>query len=219
MSVIHVPRGLRDMQCLPHGAGTRPSALRDDAAGVKPVQRTVADIYRRAASTHPWALFLFKLVRAQRPERVLELGTNLGVAAAYLNAALDLNGTGHLTTIEGDPTLAELASEHLEATSERAADVIQGRFQDVLPKLLPRVAPLDLVFLDGHHEDRPTRDYFAQIAPHLAPHALVVFDDVEPWRGVYRAYRAVMGANPGARAVHLGKIALLQGDGSGWRAC
>jgi predicted O-methyltransferase YrrM len=35
-----------------------------------------------------------------RPERVLELGTAHGVSAAYVAAALEANGQGHLTTVD-----------------------------------------------------------------------------------------------------------------------
>lgn len=196
-----------------HGAGTRRHALQDDAAGVRQDQRVVADVYGTAASPHPWALFLFKLVRELRPRYVLELGTNLGVSACYLNTALALNGQGRLTTVEGDASFAEIARHHLARTTRHPVDVVVGRFQDVLPELLPRIAPLDLVFLDGHHEEEATLRYFEQIAPYLSPRACVVFDDVEPWRGVYQAYRRLHRARPDLFAVHLGKIALLLGDG------
>jgi predicted O-methyltransferase YrrM len=39
-------------------------------------------------------------IRSTAPERILELGTAHGVGAAYMAAALDANGTGHLTTVD-----------------------------------------------------------------------------------------------------------------------
>src|SRR3954467_15050519 len=39
-------------------------------------------------------------VRATRPAEVLELGTAHGVGAAYLAAALEDSGGGHLTTVD-----------------------------------------------------------------------------------------------------------------------
>jgi predicted O-methyltransferase YrrM len=39
-------------------------------------------------------------VRASRPEQVLELGTAHGVSAAYMAAALEANGYGHVTTVD-----------------------------------------------------------------------------------------------------------------------
>jgi predicted O-methyltransferase YrrM len=52
-------------------------------------------------------------IRNDRPGRVLELGTAHGVSAAYMAAALEANGEGHLTTVDHagadyDPSPGEL---------------------------------------------------------------------------------------------------------------
>jgi predicted O-methyltransferase YrrM len=39
-------------------------------------------------------------IRATRPEQALELGTAHGVSAAYIAAALEANGSGHLITVD-----------------------------------------------------------------------------------------------------------------------
>lgn len=39
-------------------------------------------------------------VTEAKPEQVLELGTAHGVSAAYIAAALEANGRGHLTTVD-----------------------------------------------------------------------------------------------------------------------
>src|ERR1022692_4402594 len=39
-------------------------------------------------------------IRATRPEQGLELGTAHGVSAAYIAAALEANGSGHLITVD-----------------------------------------------------------------------------------------------------------------------
>lgn len=61
---------------------------------------------------------IYEHVRKTKPAHVLELGTAHGVSAAYIAAALDANGDGHLTSVDSShftwrhPTPAEL----LEAT-------------------------------------------------------------------------------------------------------
>jgi predicted O-methyltransferase YrrM len=52
-------------------------------------------------------------VRASRPDQLLELGTAHGVSAAYMAAALEANGQGHVTTVDHagatyDPSPAEV---------------------------------------------------------------------------------------------------------------
>jgi predicted O-methyltransferase YrrM len=164
------------------------------------------------------ALLLFRLVRELRPARCLELGTNLGISAAYQAAALLLNGGGALHTVEGAPTLAELSRGHL-ASLQLAAEVHEGRVLDVLPRLLPRTAPLDYVFIDGHHDGPATVGYFAQIHPHLSPGALVVFDDIAWSSGMAGAWTTIQ-ADPRVRvAVSLGTmgVCIVGGEGDALR--
>jgi predicted O-methyltransferase YrrM len=196
-----------------HGAGTRGLMLSE----TKPRARRVADVYRRAAARPAWGRLLFSLVRELRPQRVLELGTSLGVSAAHLASALALNevegfGAGRLLTIEGDPGVAELARGHLGdlALGDRV-DVVTGVFADALPRILVERGPFDLVFVDGHHDEVATLAYWRMLRPHLAPGACVGFDDIEPGRPVRRAWRRIIAAErgEGAGAVDLVGLGLL----------
>jgi len=164
------------------------------------------------------SLLLFRLVREFRPARCLELGTNVGVSAAYQAAALALNGGGELHTVEMSPPLAELSRVHL-ASVGLAAEVHTGRFADVLPALLARTAPLDYVFIDGHHDGPATVGYFAQIHPSLRPGALVVFDDIAWSSGMAEAWATIQ-ADPRVRvAVGLGTMGacIVGGEGDAIR--
>jgi predicted O-methyltransferase YrrM len=200
------------LRVVDHGAGTR-SGLRSETS--KPAERRVAAVYRRAAASPGWGRFLFGLVRARRPRRVLELGTSLGVSAAHLAAGLALNEaeggpSGRLVTLEGDPGLAALASDALAGLGHAGrAAVVVGPFAETLPGVLAAHGPFDLVFLDGHHEEAATIRYFDLIRPHLTPGACVLFDDVEPGRPVRRAWRRVLATTPHAGAADLLGLGLL----------
>jgi predicted O-methyltransferase YrrM len=52
-------------------------------------------------------------IRSERPEQALELGTAHGVSAAYIAAALDSNGQGHLTTVDHGAASFEPSAEDL----------------------------------------------------------------------------------------------------------
>lgn len=47
---------------------------------------------------------VYRHIRETRPTQVLELGTAHGASAAYIAAALEENGTGHLTTVDQSGT-------------------------------------------------------------------------------------------------------------------
>ena len=183
--------------------------------------RYISSMYKRAATGPAWGRFLFGLVRARRPQRVLELGTNLGVGAAHLAQALCLNEEedgerGRLVTLEGDPGLATRAAGALarlghpvgEGPDDRVRVVI-GPFADTLAPTAQAEGPFDLVFVDGHHTEAAALDYLATLDPHLAPDALVVLDDVEPGRPVRQAWRRYRAGRPAAPAFYAGKYGLV----------
>ncbi|MEM0964507.1 MAG: class I SAM-dependent methyltransferase, partial [Bacteroidota bacterium] len=168
-----------------------------------------------------WGRFLFGLVRGLRPKRVLELGTNLGVGAAHLSAALALNEqergpAGDLVTLEGAPALAARAAGALARLGHRVGDedgcrvrVVVGPFTETLEAAVDPARPFDLVFIDGHHEAEAALAYLDVIRPALSDGAVVILDDVEPGRSVRQAWLQLRETNPRAPAVYLVKYGLL----------
>ena len=200
------------VEVVDYGAGTQ--------GGTRPPVRGVAEVYRRAATGPAWGRFLFGLARGLRPRRVLELGTNLGVGAAHLAAALALNDAdgprggapGRLVTLEGAPALAALAGEHLRGLGHGVGaggrvEVVVGPFAETLPGVAAS-GPFDVVFVDGHHEPQAALGYLGTLAGALAPGAVVVLDDVEPGRPVRRAWRHLRQTTP-APAFYAGRYGLI----------
>ena len=58
-------------------------------------------------------------------------------SASFQAVALTLNGKGKIVTVEGDPTLASIAQKNFNKLSLSTASVETGRFQDILPVVLP----------------------------------------------------------------------------------
>lgn len=165
-----------------YGAGHTLRLLSTGRKKKEKVSRSIASIVSTSTVSRHWGIFLFKLVREFQPNNILELGTNAGISASYIQAALDLNANGgHVVTIEGDPMLASIAKETISKVSDNAVEIINGKFQDVLPPLLNRSDPYDFVFIDGHHEEQAMFDYFTEIYPRLSSRAFVIFDDIYPW--------------------------------------
>jgi predicted O-methyltransferase YrrM len=192
------------------GSGPRSELLATLSRPGTSTPRTIGSIYRSSAISHAWGVFLFKLVRELKPALILELGTNLGVSAAYLSTALNVNGGGKLITVEGDETLAEMAREALEKVCPNTATVECGRFTEVLPRIMRKGVAFDMVFVDGHHEYEATIRYFQMFRPGLSHRSCVVFDDVSPWfPGVRRAWNEIRSSEKDFVSFSTGKIALL----------
>jgi predicted O-methyltransferase YrrM len=116
--------------------------------------------------------------------RAAEIGTGVGVGAAWIASALPPGAP--LVTVEVDPALAAAAARLFgEDTDVR---VLAGAWQDVLPP----EAPFDLLFVDA---DDAKDDVEATLGL-LAPRGLVVLDDFTPARPGPDARREVWLGHP-----------------------
>ena len=182
-------------------------------AGVE-IADTIGHVCQVASKSPFWCCVLFKLIRSMHPNVCIEMGTAVGVSAAYQAAALKLNGHGTLLTLEGSSSLADIARSNLRQLGLDTAEVVAGRFQDTLPGLLAARKPVDYVFVDGHHEEKATCAYFEQLLPFLAEAALLVFDDITWTEGMKRAWNTIAHDRRVGIAVDLGPIGLCVVDRS-----
>ena len=153
-------------------------------------EAVVGEVAAKRSKRFPWTLALFEIVRHAGAKNALELGAAYGVSAAYQAAAIAVSGGGRFTTIEGDPAQATIARSNL-ADLGLDASIVVGRFQDVLAGVLDELAPIDYVFIDGHHERDATIAYFERIIPALDEGAIVVFDDISWSDGMREAWATV----------------------------
>lgn len=187
-------------------SGTQRSPQEMDA-GV-PVTSTLAEISQKVSKPPLWCALLFHLVRGHKPNRCLEMGTAVGVSAAYQSAALALNGHGRLKTLEGSESLAAVAERNFRRLGLDNVEVGVGRFQDTLEDAIESLAEVDYAFIDGHHDEQATLRYFDTLYGSLARPALLVFDDVAWSDGMRRAWQALCGDQRVSAAVDLGSLGI-----------
>jgi predicted O-methyltransferase YrrM len=192
-----------------YGAGNPDSnrAQAEMQAGVEVVD-TLGHISQVASKPALWCLLLFKLIRIVRPSSCLEMGTAVGISAAYQAAALKLNRHGFLVTLEGATSLADIARNNFKQLDLDTVEVVPGRFQDTLTGVLTNRQPVDYVFVDGHHDEQATRAYFEHILPFLAEKALLVFDDIAWSKGMKRAWNTLAKDSRVGVAVDFGPVGL-----------
>lgn len=166
-------------QTVPILYSPRPGSAGNDAsAAARPPHGQVLEFtLERVASTgkgRRWGTFLHLLSAAAKARNILELGACAGLSGCYLSATEHCR---RFVTVEGAPALAAIAARSLQQAGHRAT-VINALFDEALDRLLPPEEPLDLAFIDGHHEKIATLHYFERIAPHVRPGGLVIFDDI-----------------------------------------
>jgi predicted O-methyltransferase YrrM len=117
---------------------------------------------------------LYALVRAIRPQTVVEFGTSFGISTIYLAAAVTDNGTGRVITTELSSKKAAAARANLrEAGVSEPVTVLEG---DALRTLADVNGPVGLVLLDGWKN--LCLPVLRLLEPVLAPGALVAADDI-----------------------------------------
>lgn len=116
---------------------------------------------------------LYALVRATRPQTVVEFGTSLGLSGIHLAAAVKDNGSGRVVTTELSAAKIETARRNFaEAGVAEVITVLEG---DALQTLASLDGPVGFVLLDGWKE------FYLPVVkllePRLAPGTLIVADN------------------------------------------
>ncbi len=137
-----------------------------------------------------WDTLLFQLVRNLKPLTSVEIGTCVGISAAYLGLAQKLNGEGKLTTLEGSPYRSEIARETFQKVQANV-NIAVGKFDVTLRQILDNTEPIDFAFIDGNHRFAPTVDYFKALLPRLATESVLVFDDINYSPEMQRAWKKI----------------------------
>lgn len=171
-SNVSVPR-------IDYGAGTQK---------VKSLEVNIRSIAQNALSKPTQCRILFNIINHYKCKNVLELGTSLGVSSAYMAAA---NHSGHVTTCEGNPYIADWANEFHQKLGFKNIRILKGAFLDTLPLYLKQTEKLDFAFIDGHHSEEPTLQYFKLILSKCHNDSLIVIDDIYWSPGMTSAWKSI----------------------------
>jgi hypothetical protein len=126
-------------------------------------------------------LIQYAIVRAVRPETIVETGVANGVSSAHVLLALHKNHQGTLHSIEiGDSTYLPAGRE----PGWVVPDWLRGRWKfhlgdakQILPGLVRELPPLDLFTHDSLHTYEHMNFEFEQVFPFLRPGGLLIADD------------------------------------------
>ena len=143
---------------------------------------------------------LWCLIRHLKPQNVIETGVAHGVTSRFILEALERNGSGHLWSIDLPPLERPWRKQIGVAVGDRHRDrwtFIEGSSRRQLPALLSKIGPVDLFIHDSLHSGRNVRFEFDQVWPALAPHGVMVADDIDSNWG-FQSFRDL---HPGLQSV------------------
>ena len=179
------------------GAGSRVDHAR---------MRSVAHIARHTAVNRKFGRLLYRIAQHYKPERIIELGTSLGIGTHYLALG---NPDAAVISIEADPVLAAVASENLLNHRIMNTRVIHDTFDHVLPSLLPSSPGKTFVFIDGNHSKSATLKYADFFLSALPDDSLIVLDDINWSEGMRLAWKEIRGNKKSALTVDLFRMGIV----------
>lgn len=168
-----------EIQVHDHGAGSHT---------LHGIRRKVSAIARTSLITPRFGQHLFRLSAFLQPATILEMGSSLGISAAYLAKGAP---HAHMITLEGSPAIARIARAQLDTLNLAQVEVRTGEFSTTLPETLRALGTIDLAFIDGNHRYNPTIEYFEALKPCLHDGSVVVFDDIHWSRGMEDAWNDI----------------------------
>lgn len=174
--------------------------LDDFGAGsrvVKQSKRSIATIARSSLKSRKYSSLLARMVAFYQPASIIELGTSLGITAAYMAAA---NPNATVYTIEGAQVVAAVANKNFEILGLKNIHSYVGNFDIVLPELLQQINKVtDFVFIDGNHRLQPTLQYFHWLLKHSNEDTIMIFDDIHWSKEMEQAWHEIQN-NPAVTA-------------------
>lgn len=169
--------------------------IQDFGAGsrvAKTNTRKISDIAKGSLKPAKYSLLLFRMIDYYGPSQIMELGTSLGITTAYLASA---NTNAKVTTFEGSATIAQIARQNHGSLGLANISLLEGNFDDQLPKWLAHNKKVDFAFIDGNHAYKPTIAYFEALLDVVEDHSILVFDDIH-WSREMEAAWAQISAHP-----------------------
>jgi len=133
---------------------------------------------------------LYMLVRAARPQVVVETGVLYGASSGHILAALAANGTGRLYSIDLGCSPNEPANDLFVRPDLQARwEYIVGDTRRELPLLLARLGRIDMFHHDSLHTFAHMMWEYETASAHLGPGGILASHDVliaDSLRGIFR---------------------------------
>jgi predicted O-methyltransferase YrrM len=132
-------------------------------------------IVKHTVESAKYTQLLFRLVNYFQPSQIIELGTSVGISAAYLAS---VSSKINIITIESRQKIAEIARENFEKLELKNIEQIVNNSDKALPTLLDKYQILDFVHFAGNNGKQATLNHFKQCLEKANGDSVFVFDNI-----------------------------------------
>jgi len=151
-------------------------------------RRKIKDIAKNSSKNTKFGKLLYRIIQFYKPKKILELGTSLGISTLYLAKA---NENLKVYTLEGCPKTAEIAQKNFQKMNIQNTKLNIGDFKNTLSSCLEEIKNVDLVFIDGNHQEKPTITYFEKCLRYSNNNTIFIFDDIHWSNGMEKAWNHI----------------------------
>jgi predicted O-methyltransferase YrrM len=158
--------------------------------------KKISDIAAGSLSSQKFGRLLFRLADYYSAGTVVEMGSSLGISAAYMACA---NPLSRVYTMEGSTEIAAVAGQVFRQLGLSNITQVTGKFEDEMGNLIAAIPPADLVFIDGNHRKKPVLDYFEGFLEKISPVSMIIIHDIhwsfemeEAWTAIQNHPRVKM---------------------------
>ena len=137
--------------------------------------RKISEVAKGSLKPAKYSQLLFRMIDFYTPKQIIELGTSLGITTAYLASA---NPAARVTTFEGSTAVAQIAWQNHQLLGLKNIILLEGNFDEQVPKWLEQHKSIDFAFIDGNHAFKPTMAYFEALLEVVHEDTILVFDDI-----------------------------------------
>ena len=148
-------------------------------------KKNVSDIAKNALKPKKYARLIAQTVNYYKATSVLELGTSLGITTAYIAQ----NTQVKVHSLEGDPTVADIATNIWRYLGYKNITTTIGDFNATLGSLGDKT--YDIIYIDGNHKLEPTLRYFEQLQQHAHEKTFFIFDDIHYSSQMEKAWETI----------------------------
>ena len=147
--------------------------------------RKIKDVAKNSAKNAKFGKLLYRITQFYKPKNILELGTSLGISTLYLAKA---NKESQVHTFEGCPETAKVAQQNFKKLDAKNTSITLGDFNNTLESKLEEIRTIDLAFIDGNHQEKPTINYFEKCLKYANNNTIFIFDDIHWSKGMEKAW-------------------------------
>jgi predicted O-methyltransferase YrrM len=154
--------------------------------------RQISKIAKTAGITRKRAELLLRITTYFQPERILEIGTSLGLATSALALGSRSVGTkAKITTLEGCSNTMEIAKNQLQLFHLKNVECLTIEFSTYLETFNHHPSTINLIYFDGNHSKKATLDYFELLLPTINNETVWIFDDIHWSKDMEEAWKII----------------------------